>query len=56
MKILNLLILLCLTQIMFGQTHKTFVKSFNTYQNAKSAAKAVENITQKPNWIDTIHN
>lgn len=33
MKNLNLLILLCLTQIMFGQTHKTFVKSFNTYDN-----------------------
>lgn len=33
MKILNVLILLCLTQIMFGQTHKTFVKSFNTYGN-----------------------
>lgn len=32
------------------------VGSFNTYQNAKSAAKAVENITQKPSWIDTIHN
>jgi hypothetical protein len=33
MKNLNLLILLCLAQIMFGQTHKTFVKSFNTYDN-----------------------
>lgn len=33
MKNLNLLILLCLTQIMFGQTHKIFVKSFNTYNN-----------------------
>tara|TARA_R110000822_G_scaffold122395_1_gene256535 strand:- start:66 stop:473 length:408 start_codon:yes stop_codon:yes gene_type:complete len=33
MKILNLLILLCLTQIMFGQTYKTFVKNFNTYDN-----------------------
>jgi len=33
MKILNVLILLCLSQIIFGQTHKTFVKSFNTYDN-----------------------
>jgi hypothetical protein len=33
MKILNLLILLCLAQIMFCQTHKTFIKNFNTYDN-----------------------
>tara|TARA_R110000851_G_scaffold104230_2_gene221757 strand:+ start:835 stop:1242 length:408 start_codon:yes stop_codon:yes gene_type:complete len=33
MKNLNVLILLCLAQIIFGQTNKTFVKSFNTYDN-----------------------
>ena len=32
------------------------VGSFNSYHNAKSAAKVIENITQKASWIDTIHN